>query len=105
MSEIVAGVARAQKAVIKKGARVNPCGAMIGRSILESSLHDASTNSLIDMVEFDLCVSTEKGTKTKGTIGIVIASFGLGSQGASTATDTQQNRIKFRVPLQLPPHA
>lgn len=100
--QIVDGVAIAQTAVRAKGACINPKQVIIGREILESTLHNQETNAIADMIEFDLLVAAESAKDTKGTIGIVMASIGLGAQGQSTSKNTEQNRIKFRVPLELP---
>ncbi len=102
ISQIVSGVVAAQKNVAKLGARVNPAGAVIGKSVLETTLHDKKTNAIVEVIEFDLSIKVEKAKKTKGTIGIVIASIGLGSQGESSGLNSEQNRIRFRVPVQLP---
>ena len=102
LTEIVNGVIRAQKAVQVNGARINPKQAIIGREILESTLHDKETNAIADMVEFDLCVTLENEKGKKGTIGVVISSIGLGAQGHDKSKNIEQNRIKFRIPLELP---
>ncbi len=100
--QIVNGVVRAQTAVQAQGAQINPKGVIIGSKILETTFCNNDTNAITDMIEFDLLVAAESEKGTKGTIGIVMASIGLGIQGQSTSKNTEQNRIKFRVPLELP---
>lgn len=100
--QIVDGVVKAQEIVKTKGARINPKHVIIGNEILVSTLHNQDTQAIADMIEFDLLITAEKAKDTKGTIGIVMASIGLGTEGHSKTKNTEQNRIKFRVPLELP---
>ena len=57
---------------------------------------------LIHVVDFDVAVVAEEGSKTKGGIGIFTGLVGAGSQGASEASNSNHSRIKFRVPIALP---
>lgn len=56
----------------------------------------------VQLVDFDVAVSASEGKETKGGIGVVVASFTLGTTGKSDATSGTVSRIKFRVPIVLP---
>jgi hypothetical protein len=53
-------------------------------------------------LEFDVAVTAQEGTATKGGIGVFAGAIGLGSQGQSTAANQTVSRIKFAVPVLLP---
>jgi hypothetical protein len=59
----------------------------------------AETHNRVQSVEFDIAVTAEKGTETKGGIVVFGGAFSLGSQGTSKASDTIVNRIKFSIPI------
>jgi len=56
----------------------------------------------VQKVDFDIAVTIGEKTATKGTIGIVIAAIGLGSQGESSNSKSSESRIRFSVPIALP---
>lgn len=56
----------------------------------------------VQKVDFDIAVTVGEKTATKGTIGVVIAAIGLGSQGESSNSKSNESRIKFSVPIALP---
>ena len=57
---------------------------------------------LVQTVKFDVAVTVEEGTGTKGGIGIFMGAVGLGSQGESKASQASVSRIQFEVPVALP---
>jgi hypothetical protein len=57
---------------------------------------------VVDEIEFDVAVTATEGTETKGGIGIMVGSIGLGAQGKSDRENTSVSRIRFRIPLVLP---
>lgn len=56
----------------------------------------------VEQVEFDVAVYASEGKETKGGIGIVVGSIGIGTQGKSDAASSSQSRLKFAVPVVLP---
>lgn len=56
----------------------------------------------IHLVKFDVAITLEQDTETKGGIGIFMGAVGLGSQGASTNSQTSLSRIQFDVPISFP---
>jgi hypothetical protein len=50
-------------------------------------------NESTEKVEFDVAVTVEKGTETKGGIAVIAGVIGLGSQGRSSQSDQTVSRI------------
>jgi hypothetical protein len=86
LNQVIEGVAQAQKA----------CSAS------NAVIADRSGSVETTQVEFDVALTVESGTKTKGGIGVVTGIVSLGSSGQSDNTKTAVNRIKFSVPVVLP---
>lgn len=61
-------------------------------------------DNLVFLVHFDVALTAEEGTKTKGGIGVVAGVFALGTQGAFNESSSAISRIQFKVPLLLPMH-
>lgn len=100
LKQIVAAVSNAGRASKEHGARLNPQQPQwqYGHGLY----FDKTTGAVLSNVEFDIAVTATDGTKTKGGIGVAIASVVLGSQGESAKSNQQVSRIKFNVPIVLP---
>lgn len=57
---------------------------------------------LVELIEFDVAVQADSGTKTGGGIKISIASIGIGSEGSSEKSTAHDSRIKFSIPMVYP---
>lgn len=88
LTSLVQGVKGAQESVAELGGQVNP--------------YRAGSSGSIQIVEFDVEVSTGEGTATKGGIGIFVGPVGVGSQGQSHDNQTSVGRVRFKVPVDLP---
>jgi hypothetical protein len=102
LSQIVAGVAEAQTKVTSSGGQVSPhvrnphedkLGALYGRT---------NGGNPVIFVDFDVAVTADQGTGTKGGIGVVAGIFNLGSSGQSNENLQIANKIKFKIPVALP---
>lgn len=102
--QIIQGVSLAQQDTGTCGAKINPTDSMrIGEKLADNSLYSTGQHlQLVQMVEFDVAVTAEEGKGTKGGVGIMVGTIGLGAQGQSEARNTTENRIKFKIPLMLP---
>lgn len=58
--------------------------------------------ALVQFVEFDISVTTQKDSKAKSGLGIFVGAFGMGAKGEIGANDSSLNRIKFKVPISFP---
>lgn len=102
LSQIITGVVEAQKELRKTG---------INGEISPSIKSDPSNTKLlmgqsgmpVHNVEFDIAVAAGEKTDTKGTVGVAISVFKLGAGGQSTESTSQTSRLKFIVPVALPP--
>ena len=54
-------------------------------------------------VDFDVVVTAASGKGTKGGIGVTVGAIALGSSGQTESKASQDSRIRFKVPLLLPP--
>jgi hypothetical protein len=88
---IVKGVNDSKDRAKEMGAIVNPriLGGFFGKK------HVDSNGYVIETVEFDIALTTNEGTQTKGGIGVFVGPVGVGSQGASNNQNTTVNRIQF----------
>jgi hypothetical protein len=56
----------------------------------------------VQLVKFDVAVYAKEGTETKGGIGIMVATIGLGFQGKSDKASGTESRLQFGIPVLLP---
>lgn len=54
-------------------------------------------------VEFDVAVTATQSDQAQGGIGLVAGVFGAGVKGKTGSENSQVSRIKFTVPIVLPP--
>ena len=57
---------------------------------------------IVQEINFDVAVFATEGTETRGGVGIMVATLGLGAQGKSQAGSSIESRIKFTVPMVFP---
>lgn len=104
--QIAAGLKEADEELLKVGAIVNPrhvTGAGADKdNVYGYVAGERKYLRAVHSVEFDVAVTAVEGKETKGGIGIVVGTIGLGSQGRSEQSSTSVSRIKFCVPIALP---
>jgi len=101
LREIIDGVVEAQEHYKTKGGSVNS-GNITFRTDQGLQMWDKKTGQPVQMVDFDVAVTTVEGSSTKGGIGVFVGPVGLGSQGKSDASSTSESKIRFQVPVLLP---
>ena len=101
ISQIINGVKDA-KNKNDTDARINPSELRLSSSVEQRELFDFRSHILLSKVEFDVAVTTEEATGTKGGIGIFVGAIGLGSHGQSDTRSSSVSRIKLNVPIALP---
>ena len=57
---------------------------------------------VVQRIDFDVAVTAEAGTETKGGVGIQVGSIGIGTQGKSEKANSSVSRIAFSIPMVLP---
>jgi hypothetical protein len=88
LTAIVQGVQNAHTEIEKMGGRINP--------------FRAGSTGAIQVVEFDVEVSTVEGTTTAGGLGVFVGPVTAGTRGQSEASSSSVGRVRFKVPLELP---
>ena len=102
LHQIAWGTSDAQKN-LPPNSRVVPKGIMPFSMSSTPGFFDKRTEEPIAIVEFDVAISTKEDTETKGAVGIFVVGLGLGSQGQTNSSAGSVSRIKFSVPVHLPP--
>lgn len=104
LKQVIGGVVVAQDYAKDKGAYVNPYLMPSGDGKI-SRLRHSETGTFPGSVDFDVAVTTVKGTETQGGIGIFVGPVALGSKGQSESSSSSVSRIKFSVPVAFPPQS
>lgn len=107
LADIVNGVKDAQEGfAVLNGGQVSPevliQGTSSGRLDVPAGCLLSTQQHLVQSVKFDIAVTVEKGSETKGGIGIFMGAIGVGSHGESTTSQTSVGRIQFEVPVSFP---
>ena len=106
--QIARGIEQANAGLTDSTAKVNPKGIATGGTHADKIYgylaedEPDTFRKVVESIEFDVAVYATEGTETKGGIGIMVGTIGLGSQGKSKADHSSESRIKFRVPMLLP---
>lgn len=101
--QIIGGVKEAQVKAKLLGGEINSA-IWKGRENLEKhKILESATGGIIQIVDFDVALIITEGKGTKGGIGVFAGGLSLGSQGQSHAENESVSRIKFKVPITLPP--
>ena len=107
--QIVRGIEAANTALNDSTAVVSPKNVIPSDSerphiygyLVEPGAH-GKYRTPVQRVDFDVAVYAEEGTETKGGIGLMVGTLGLGSHGKSDKSHSSESRIKFTVPIILP---
>ncbi|MBE2179388.1 MAG: hypothetical protein IAE97_02860 [Chthoniobacterales bacterium] len=105
--QIATGIDQANAALSASKAKVNPENVFPSDSSYNSTVYghiqtDQQMNPAVHLIQFDVAVYAAEETETKGGIGIMVGTIGLGSQGRSDATSSTTSRIQFGIPMLLP---
>ena len=98
--QIIDGVTAAQEHASKKGAEVAPH--LSPGSVPDGTFLAYHADTPLQTVEFDIAVTASEKDKAEGTIGILVATLGVGVRGSEERQTTELSRIKFKVPVGLP---
>ena len=101
LKQVMEGVKTAQNSVKEHGGEINPKGIYSTSSSSHPQLYTTS-EKLVQLIDFDIAVTTIEEDKAKGGTGIFVGAFGVGVQGESGNQNSAINRIQFKVPIVLP---
>jgi len=93
LTQIMSGIIEAQNSDIIKESK---------SAIVPSGQFSKDIDVRNKEISFDVAVTTDKSTGTKGGIGIFVGPVGIGSQGQTDKSNTNVSRIKFTVPVYYP---
>ena len=104
IKQIIDGVIEAQEYAETKGAIVNPEIFIHAddSNNLKMTTTDRGFHSYIQIIDFDVAVTSTEGEQEKAGLGIFVAPITVGAQGKFDYTNTVANRIKFSIPVMLP---
>jgi hypothetical protein len=104
LTQLIAGVKDAQAEAKTMDAHVNP-------HLMKNEVTGKEPRIIIPigniaqpifLVDFDVAITASEGSSAKGGLGIFVSSVGIGGQGESKSTSSQESRIRFVVPISLP---
>jgi len=100
--QIAQGVKAAQALVVLDGAVINP--SLSGAASINSQHGLLPTHGGVAarVVNFDVALTVNEVTGTKGGIGVFVGAVTLGSSGQSNAENVSVSHVKFSVPMSLP---
>ena len=100
--QVAEGLTSAQAPIQNLGGMLNPSLSGnhedLGKHGLLLAFH-----STVSVVTFDIALTANTGQGTKGGIGVIVGAVSLGSTGESKTESSTVSRIKFAVPMMLPP--
>lgn len=103
LTQIVKGIANAQKDVLETGARINPSTTEAENSktpILNDPINKGF--SALQNIEFDVAITVTEGSEDKIGGGLKIAAFGIGGETKAENKNSTISRLKFTVPMIFP---
>jgi len=103
--QIAQGIERANERLEGSSALVNPKNVKTytrGENLVMRLSEDKEHDRFADFIEFDVAAYAKEDAATKGTLGIVIGTIGLGTQGQSANSIGSESRIRFRIPMVMP---
>ncbi len=101
--QIIEGVKEAQKKAAESGSKVNPPISSSPANLDRQKLIITEETEMIQIIDFDVALIVKEGAGKKGGIGIFAGSVSIGGQKESNIENSSVSRVKFRVPITLPP--
>ena len=99
IEQIVEGVSDAQSSIASKGGIINPASLQFQKE----GQWNTYQHAIPQEVAFDVGLTSTDKTGTAGGIGVFLGAVTLGSKGQSGTEETAVTKVKFTVPLVLPP--
>ena len=103
--EIIEGVSEAQVRAKQHRAIINPAIETASGAAAYYKNYDSPEEELyrIQMFDFDMAITLSTSKEAKGIIVVVSGILTGGAQGSTTGETSELSRIKFSVPVVLPP--
>jgi hypothetical protein len=100
IKQVISSINKCVEFAKENGAEINPYQHQWRHG--EGWYFDKQSGRPMTNLEFDVAVTASDGQKTKGGVGISVATLVLGSSGQSESTNQSISRIKFSLPIVLP---
>ncbi|MHC4404562.1 MAG: hypothetical protein ACYTG0_33320 [Planctomycetota bacterium] len=100
--QMIQGVKKAQDKTRDTDAEIAPAG-LAKFADDQTQIMFKPGQGLVNMVEYDVAVTTGEKTSAQGGIGIVMAVLGVGAQAKMEDSSSAIHRIKFSIPVVLGP--
>ena len=107
--QIANGIQTAERELAETTAIVNPryvaktsLQGVYGFMISEKETTRENYRAAVQTVEFDVAVYATETTETKGGIGLMVGTLGLGGHGATEKGNRSESRIRFSIPVAFP---
>ncbi len=101
LTNIVTGITESQKFMKENNYNGEICP-IISSEWVKSGYVFSEGGKPIQSVEFDVAVTISEKKDTKGKIGIIISSIGLGAEKNKEKSSDQNSRIRFSIPITYP---
>lgn len=102
LTQIIEGIAETQLTKLPNNAEISPYIPVTNVKGDERKMKPQYTWQYATPVKFDVAVTAEEATGTKGGVGVVAGIFALGSQGKTDNKDSSISRLQFEIPIILP---
>jgi len=102
LKEIIDGVVEVQKYAVGVGASVNPSTLHKSDHGLVESLMPTGVGFPVQVVAFDVALTTSEEDKAKGGIGVFVGPVGIGVQGQEGSISSSLSRVQFSIPVRFP---
>lgn len=102
LTQILNGVAETAAENTTDKAGINPKLANQPGRLMSHGEIVTEEGSLLQFVEFDISVTTQKDSNAKSGFGLFVGAVGIGTKGELSASDISLNKIKFKVPISFP---
>jgi hypothetical protein len=102
LTQLIEGIAETQDTKLPHRAEISPYIPIENYKTSGTRVGAFYSKQYVTMIKFDIAVTAEETTGTKGGIGVVAGIFALGSQGKTDNKDSSISRIQFEIPIILP---
>jgi len=96
------GIVKAQKETKKTNAFIVPKGFYRENDVSIRENNSGEATLPIERISFDVAISAENGTTTKGSINVLTGLLNLRSDGETEKQKHSISNIKFTIPIVLP---
>jgi hypothetical protein len=102
LTQIAAGIAKAQDQAASTGAWINPAGGIRKDKDMAVIQIDTNAFAYLEQVEFDVAVTAATDQTAHAEGGIKVMGLQLGAGGEANYLNSSVSRVKFSIPVSWP---